>query len=66
MRKTKTIETNCKITTDINGLQGMTSLGRQTCEKIGEDAGAVIRIGRRKLYNVDKIREYMNARAGIN
>ena len=60
MHKTNTIETENKITVDINGLQAMLSIGRNTAAEIGEKAGAVIRIGRRKLYNVSKIEAYMN------
>lgn len=60
MRKTNNIESDSKITVDINGLQAMLSIGRNTAAEIGEKAGAVIRIGRRKLYNVSKIEAYMN------
>ena len=60
MRKTTNTETENKITVDINGLQAMLSIGRNTAAEIGEKAGAVIRVGRRKLYNVRKIEEYMN------
>lgn len=60
MFKTNNIDTDNKITVDINGLQAMLSIGRNTAAEIGEKAGAVIRVGRRKLYNVRKIEEYMN------
>lgn len=60
MYKTNAIETDNKITVDINGLQAMLSIGKNTAAEIGEKAGAVIRIGRRKLYNVKKIQEYMD------
>lgn len=53
------------ISTDITGLQSMTGLGRNTAAKIGEEADAVIRIGRRKLYNVDKIKQYLNSKTGV-
>lgn len=59
MHKTNIIETDNKITVDINGLQAMLSVGKNTAANVGEKAGAVIRIGRRKLYNVKKIEEYM-------
>jgi hypothetical protein len=48
------------ITVDITGLQEMLSVGRNTADSIGEAAGAVIRIGKRKLYNVAKIEAYMD------
>ena len=60
MFKTNNTETDKKITVDINGLQSMLSMGRHSATKIGEDAGAVIRVGKRKIYNVRKIEEYMN------
>lgn len=47
------------ITVDIAGLQEMLSVGRNTANSIGEAAGAVVRIGKRKLYNVAKIEAYM-------
>ncbi len=59
MHKTNIIETDNKITVDINGLQAMLSVGKNTAADVGEKAGAVIRIGRRKLYNVRKIELYM-------
>ena len=51
-----------KITVDVNGLMEMLSVGRNSALAIGENAGAVIRVGRRKLYSVEKIKEYMNER----
>ena len=38
----------------------MLSLGRNSADEIGEKAGAVVRIGKRKLYSVQKIEEYIN------
>lgn len=61
MNKTKTIDSDNKITVDINGLMGLTSVGRGTAEKIAENAGAVIRVGRRKLYNVEKVQSYLDS-----
>jgi hypothetical protein len=59
MHKTNIIDTDNKIAVDINGLQGMLSVGKNTAADIGEKAGAVIRIGRRKLYNVKKVEAYI-------
>lgn len=59
MHKTNIIEADNKIAVDINGLQAMLSVGKNTAAEIGEKAGAVIRIGRRKLYNVRKIELYV-------
>lgn len=60
MRKTNVIESDNKISVDINGLQAMLSCGKNTAIAIGDQAGAVIRVGRRKLYNVQKIQAYMD------
>ena len=64
MYKRNDIEVDNKISVDINELQGMLSVGRNTAFKIGEEAQAVIRIGKRKLYNVERIKEYMQERTG--
>lgn len=60
MYKTNNTETDIKITVDINGLQSMLSVGKTTAAEIGEKAGAIVRIGRRKLYNVRKVQEYID------
>lgn len=65
MYKTSAIESDNKITVDIVGLQGMLSVGKNTAADIGDKAGAVIRIGRRKLYNVKKIQAYMDGIAEV-
>ena len=59
MRKTNTMENYNPITVDISGLQAMLSLGRGTADMIGEKAGAVVKIGKRKLYKVSKVNEYL-------
>ena len=61
MRKTTTTPVTERITVDVDQLQKMLSIGRANAYKIGEDAGAIIRIGRRKLFNVRKIQEYMDS-----
>ncbi len=65
MRKTNNIEPNNKIAVDINGLQAMLSLGKNTAADLGVAAGAVIQIGRRKLYNVKKIEAYIDSMSGV-
>lgn len=47
------------ITVDIEHLAAMLSCGKDTARKIGEDAGARITIGRRVLYSVRKIENYI-------
>lgn len=61
MYKTLLRETNESITVDIERLSAMLSCGHATARKIGEQAGARICIGRRVLYSVDKIKQYMLA-----
>lgn len=65
MHKTNIIESDKKITVDINGLQAMLSVGKNTAADIGEKAGAVVRIGRRKLYNVELVENYMRGITGV-
>lgn len=60
MHKTKSQNPNYKIMVDIKGLQDMLSCGRSSADQIGESAGAVIRIGRRKLYNIRKIESFLD------
>ncbi len=48
-----------KLTVDINELAQMCSVGIATARKIGEDAGAVIHLGRRIVYSVKKVEDYL-------
>ena len=50
-----------KLAVGIKELQQMLGLGRANADAIGEKAGAVIRVGTRKLYNVEKVEEYINS-----
>ena len=59
MNKTTRTDAEKKIMVDIVDLQAMLSTGRNTAAQIGEKAGAVVRIGRRKLYRVDRIEAYI-------
>ena len=59
MRERQEVET--KITVSIDELQKMLSVGRNTAYKIADAAGATIKIGSRRLYNVAKIQSYMDA-----
>lgn len=61
MNKTFARESNEQITVDIEKLSAMLSCGHATARKIGEQAGARICIGRRVLYSVDKIKQYLVA-----
>lgn len=64
MYKRNNYETDNKITVDINELQGMLSVGKNTARDIGEKANAIIRIGSRTLYSVEKIKAYMDKQIG--
>jgi len=57
--QTKERTTDMPITVDIEHLAAMLSCGKDTARKIGEDAGARITIGRRVLYSVRKIENYI-------
>lgn len=57
-----TIENN--LTVDINGLQKLLSLGKGSADQIGREAGAIIHVGRRKLYLVPRVKKYLETMAG--
>ncbi len=59
MNKTLVREPKEQITVDIEKLSAMLSCGHATARRIGEQAGARICIGRRVLYSVDKIKQYL-------
>lgn len=60
LKRNNTNSETKKIMVDINGLQEMLSVGRNTAKQIGIDAGASVKVGSRRLYNVEKVTEYMN------
>ena len=60
MSKNSTVE---RITVDIKQHTEMLSVGRNTALAIAEEAGAGIKFGRRKLYSVERIKEYMSEQA---
>ncbi len=61
MNKTVYRESKQFLTVDIERLSAMLSCGHATARKIGKEAGAEIRINRRVLYNVEKVREYIDS-----
>lgn len=61
MNKTTSADSDVMITVDIDKLAAMLSCGKATARKIGEDAGAKLVFGRRVLYSVDKVREYIQS-----
>ena len=60
MNKTKERPTSQPITANIDKLSAMLSCGHATARKIGEQAGAKIVIGRRVLYSVEKVKNYLS------
>ena len=61
MRKTTDYEAKNPLAVDIDGLMAMLSCGAVTAKKIADCAEAKIIIGRRVLYNVDKIKKYLDS-----
>ena len=45
---------------DTKTLQRITGCGRDAATKIGNDAGARVRVGKRLLWNVEKIKKYIS------
>lgn len=61
-----TTENNClaldeRKTVNTKDLKGMLSCGRDTAVKIGEAAGARVQVGKRVLWNVSKIQDYLDS-----
>lgn len=68
MRKRSGETVNQKLAVDTSELRTMLSCGRDTAVKVGTEAGARIQIGKRVLWNVDKVREHLNSisECGLN
>lgn len=54
--------TTPKILVNRKELASMLSLGTVNADKVGTQANAVVRFGKRKLYNVQKIQAYIDAK----
>ncbi|MCD7981560.1 MAG: hypothetical protein LUF32_04465 [Clostridiales bacterium] len=62
MNRTKIIEGGAeRKAVDTEGLQQMLMSGRKTAVEIGTAAEARIQVGRRVLWNVDKVQRYLDA-----
>ena len=59
MKFNNTIDQN-NITVGIDQMQEMCGVGKNTAYKIGKEAGAIVHIGRRTLFNVKKVQDYMD------
>lgn len=64
MRRTTDFSAGRKITTDVAGLMDMLCCGQKTARDIAEAAGAGLNIGRRRLYLVSKVEQYLETLAG--
>ena len=64
MRKTNRETSSQRLAVDTPELQVMLGCGRTTAVKIGTEARARIQIGKRLLWNVSKIQEYMDKLSG--
>lgn len=60
MKKTNITPSEDVITVTMPELKNRLCLGRVSCEKIAKEAGAIIKIGGRTVYNIEKIRAYIN------
>lgn len=63
MRRTKNIPSTTeaeRLAVTTEELQALLGCGRKTSVDIGEQAGARLQLGRRVLWNVDKIKVYLD------
>lgn len=60
MKKTTISEHSNRLTVDTKELQAMFGCGRETAIKIGLNSNARLKVGRRVLWNVEKIQQYLN------
>ncbi|MCJ7833852.1 hypothetical protein MUB23_00400 [Cuneatibacter sp. NSJ-177] len=61
-RKQK-IPLSSMVAVSANTLAGILDCGRATAVKIGTDANARFQVGKRVLYNVEKVRHYLDTLA---
>ena len=60
MRRTNCEDTSRRIAVNTEELKSMLGCGRDTAVKIGTEAKARVQIGKRVLWNVEKIQTYLN------
>ena len=63
MKKRKQItgfSADSQLLVDTEALQGLTGCGRDSAVRIGMEAEAKVKIGRRVLWNVEKVKAYLN------
>ena len=61
MKKPKNIKVENPITVNLRTLQGMLGVGETTARKIGKESGALVKFGRRSVYSVEIIKEYIES-----
>ena len=61
MKKRIERENAYKLYVDINELMAILSVGKNTALKIGENAKASVKFGKRHLYSIEKIKAYMSS-----
>ena len=61
MRKTITEGASNRLAVDTRALQAMLCCGRDTAVRIGTEADSRFQVGRRVLWNVEKVQRYLNA-----
>jgi len=61
MKATTRYQSERAVTVDIIGLQTFTGLGKQSARQIAEAAGAVLSVGRRKMYYLPKVERYLES-----
>jgi len=64
MKKTSTSNDMQPLTYNAESLRQALCCGRNTAERIAHEAGAVIKIGKRVLYDRRKIEAYLEQREG--
>ena len=60
MRKTSESITEKRLAVDTKELQSMLCCGRDTAVKIGTESKARFQVGKRVLWNVSKVQDYLN------
>ena len=59
IRATKKTQDKDRVLVDITDLTRLLSCGTKSAKKIAEEAGAVVSVGRRKLYAINKIKRHL-------
>lgn len=59
-KKNYSIDASDRVTVGIDTLAALLDCGRATATKIGTDAGARIKVGRRVYFRMDKVNAYLD------